>query len=106
MKKSEINTTISLPLFVNTNSIRVERKENYINQGLSFYQGIEKLTAEEYKKIKQELENGNNSILRLLCEKSIYSIIVSVSNIYSKFDIEAVLPYSDYLSQTILIAST
>lgn len=101
MEKNNIETS-TLPLYVEAEITKPERKDYYINMGLSLYKGIEKLTTEEYKQIKKEIESGNNSKFSLLFEKSIYDIIVSLANIYSNYDIESVLPYSDYLSQVIL----
>ena len=80
-------TTQSLPLFDNNDLTREERKERYLHQGLSFYNGIKTLTSEEYKNIMHQFNNGNKEVLNNLIEKSIYIVIVATANVYSKYDI-------------------
>lgn len=88
-----------LPVYTENDSVKKERKQNYLLELQKSYPNLNKLTENDYIKIKYELEqNQNKQILSELIEKSLYHIIKAVAEVYARYDIENVLPVEDGLA--------
>ena len=95
-------TNETMPILVISEEERTRLKDRYKNQLLKYYSSAEKLTPEDYNKIRFALEQGDQTALKKLMDKSLFLIIDAVAEIYSKYDIVRYIPIEDGLSISIL----
>ena len=94
----QYNYDVSLPIYTNDMMIRNSRKKIFIEKGEQLYPNAPQLKEQEYQDIKQHLESGDSDISARLMEFSIKPIIVSLSSIYARYDLEDILSYEEALS--------
>ena len=75
-----------------------QRQKTYMEQLQSYFVGAKEITIIEYKQIRNDFNNGDMSALSRLVEKSIYNLIISISKLYAKYDIEKYLRIDEAFS--------
>ena len=89
---------LKMPMYTNNLLVRERRKKHYLSLAKAMYGNLPKLTKEKYNQIAQEFYCGSEIAKEELADLSIGCVANSVADIYSKFDIEDVLPFEEALS--------
>ena len=82
-----------------------QRRSEYFNRLHEYYKDSQEISLVEYKRIRDSLNGGDRSVLSSLAEKSIYYIIISVSKLYAKYDIDSYMPIEEAFSYAYAVVS-
>ncbi len=86
-----------LDVFLSDKTIVYERQKEYFKKALIIYPTKE-IELSEYNQIRKDFYNGDQSAIKRLIEKSIYSVLLSASKVYAQYDIEKYISFEEGIS--------